>query len=120
MIGTARKIPTTPNSPPPKRIPNITQNGFICSEPDKSFGCIRLESSCCRIIIETTATIASVKDPVNTVITPVRTVAVIAPKYGIRLNAPSIRAKSGAYLTPSTDRIINEAINMIIASTSIQ
>ena len=70
-------------------------------------------SICCNTISIIATHIACIKPPVKIVISDVTITAIIAPKYGIKLNSPIKKPSSNAYLT----FIIDNAIDIIIPTT---
>ena len=106
-------MPNTPKYAPPTVTANITNNGLIFSESPVIFGFIMFASICCNIVTIITIHIAWSSPPVNIVIIPAIITAIIAPKYGIKLNRPIINPSSTAYCIP----IIFIAIDVIIPTT---
>ena len=108
--GTAKNIPNAPKYAPPTGTANITSSGLIFNELLIIFGFIMFESICCKIVITIIIVIACVSPPVNNVIIPAIATAIIAPKYGIKLNKPIIKPRSTAYFTPNIDIAIDVII----------
>ena len=102
-IGTARNIPSTPKYAPPNVTASKTTIWLIFKELPTIFGFIIFASICCNIITTTAIKIVWPSPPVNSVMMIAITTAIIAPKYGIKLNSPIIKPKSTEYFTPIID-----------------
>jgi len=109
-IGTAKNIPNTPKYAPPTVTEKITKSGLIDNDPPIIFGLIILASICCNIITTIAITIAWPIPPVKIVISMATVTAIIAPKYGIKLNSPIKNPNKTEYLTPITDIAIDVKI----------
>ena len=116
--GTAKNIPNTPKYAPPIVTANITKSGLIDNELPKILGFIIFASICCNTITTIAIIIACPIPPVNIVISIATATAMIAPKYGIKLNNPIIKPNSTAYFTPIIDIAIAVNIPTTIASNT--
>ena len=72
-----------------------------------------LASICCSTTSTIATHIACVNPPVKIVIRQATITAIIAPKYGIKLNSPIRNPSNNEYFTP----IIDNAIDITIATT---
>ena len=116
IIGTDKNIPITPKYAPPTVTANITNRGLIFKEFPTIFGLITFASICCNTITTIAIIIAFPIPPVNIVTITATITAIIAPKYGIKLNNPIIKPNNTAYFTPIIDIAIETKIPTIMAS----
>ena len=72
-------------------------------------------SICCRITVTISVISACFQPPVKIVINATAITAIIAPKYGIKLNTPITIPSKIAYFTYIIDNVM-----LIIISTTIQ
>ena len=106
-------MPKTPKYAPPTVIEKIIRILLISSASFRIFGFITFASICCNTISTIATQTACINPPVNIVIKHATITAIIAPKYGIKLNNPIKKPSNNAYLT----FIIDNAIDIIIATT---
>ena len=111
--GTAISIPATPKYAPPTVTENTTSSGVVASRELVIFGFIIFASICCKITVITSVINACFHPPVKMVINATAITAIMAPKYGTKLNTPITIPSKTAYFT----LIIDRAILIITATT---